>query len=303
MFALSGRFSRNEGDLCLTARLVDGRTGARCGRMNTGAGPSRRGVPGGDGARHRGLPRFRAGCRGQAALGGAAGASSAELTPYGGILASYAFFFNRDPTALAPAISALQRVVAAEPECSLAWVQLSRLYTANNAFEIAPVETPFDEAVAYAQQGVRLDPSSQRPGPRSPPRSCQGRARGRPGRGAERARPQPGLPRLPRMDRLDHDDARRVGARPAWCDARSLVIPTSSPSLITRSGWPTSSVGRWKRPTRRPCSIRTRPSTAGPDAGLCLGHLESWPRRESRWPSCSPRSRLPEPRPHPDWAG
>jgi len=85
-----------------------------------------------------------------------------RLTPYGGILASYQFFFNRDPADLAPAIGALQRVVAAEPECSLAWVQLSRLYTTNYTFEVAPVETPIDEAVACAQNGVRLDPSSQR---------------------------------------------------------------------------------------------------------------------------------------------
>jgi tetratricopeptide (TPR) repeat protein len=86
----------------------------------------------------------------------------AELTPYGGILASYQFFFNRDPADLEPAIEALRRVVAAEPECALAWVQLSRLHTANLAFEVAPVETPVERAVAYAQNGVRLDPSSQR---------------------------------------------------------------------------------------------------------------------------------------------
>ena len=86
----------------------------------------------------------------------------AELTPYGGILASYQFFFNRDPADLGPAIEALRRVVAAEPECSLAWVQLSRLYNANYAFEITPLETPIDQAVAYAQNGVRLDTSSQR---------------------------------------------------------------------------------------------------------------------------------------------
>ncbi|HUL79273.1 MAG TPA: hypothetical protein VL691_18560 [Vicinamibacteria bacterium] len=86
----------------------------------------------------------------------------AVLTPYAGILASYHFFFHRDPADLAPAIEALQRVVAAEPECSLAWVQLSRLYTANHTFDVAPLETPIDQAVAYAQNGVRLEPSSQR---------------------------------------------------------------------------------------------------------------------------------------------
>jgi adenylate cyclase len=41
-------------------------------------------------------------------------------------------------------------------------VQLSRLYIANTCFEIAPVETSIDEAIAFAHNGVRLDPSSQR---------------------------------------------------------------------------------------------------------------------------------------------
>jgi adenylate cyclase len=86
----------------------------------------------------------------------------ARLTPYGAILASYQFFFHRDPADLGPAIEALQGVVAAEPECSLAWVQLSRLFNTNFAFEVAPLATPIDQAVAFAQNGVRLDPSSQR---------------------------------------------------------------------------------------------------------------------------------------------
>jgi adenylate cyclase len=86
----------------------------------------------------------------------------AVLTPYGAILDSYQFLFNRDPADLAPAIEALKRVVAVEPECSLAWIQLSRLYLVNHCFELAPVETPIDQGVAYAQNGVRLDPSSQR---------------------------------------------------------------------------------------------------------------------------------------------
>jgi adenylate cyclase len=86
----------------------------------------------------------------------------APLTPYGAILDSYQFLFNRNPADLAPAIEALKAVVAVEPECSLAWVQLSRLYTANHCFEVTPVETPIEQAVAYAQNGARLDPSSQR---------------------------------------------------------------------------------------------------------------------------------------------
>jgi len=85
-----------------------------------------------------------------------------DATPYGAILCSYRFFFNRDPKDFAPAVEALRRVVRAQPECSLAWVQLARLYVANYAFEVAPVETGIDEAVALGQNGVHLDPSSQR---------------------------------------------------------------------------------------------------------------------------------------------
>lgn len=85
-----------------------------------------------------------------------------EPTPYGAILRSYQFFFNRDPADLAPAVEALRQAIAAEPECALAWVQLARLYCANYAFDVAPIDTPLDEAVAIAQRGTRLDPSGQR---------------------------------------------------------------------------------------------------------------------------------------------
>jgi adenylate cyclase len=160
-FFLSGRL--DVGGLGLTARLVDGRTGGQVwaeeyqGRSVT---PT---------AFQQETARVIA-ARVASEQGAVAKLLWAEqrvrpragLTPYGGILASYQFFFNRDPADLAPAIAALQHVVATEPECSLAWVQLSRLYTTNYVFEVAPLETPIDQAVAYAQNGVRLDSSSQR---------------------------------------------------------------------------------------------------------------------------------------------
>jgi adenylate cyclase len=85
-----------------------------------------------------------------------------RATAYGGVLASYHFFFHRDPADLGPAVAALRRAVADQPECSLAWIQLSRLYSANNAFEVAPLETPIEQAVVYAERGLRLSPQSQR---------------------------------------------------------------------------------------------------------------------------------------------
>ena len=162
-FALSGRFSRDEGGPCLIARLVDCRTGSQvwAEEYRGGSAPPR--------AFQEETARVVAAnvASEQGAVAKTLWAEQrahppAELTPYGGVLASYQFFFHRDPADLAPAIEALQRVVAAEPECGLAWVQLSRLYTANYVFEVAPLETPIDQAVAFAQKGVRLDPSSQR---------------------------------------------------------------------------------------------------------------------------------------------
>lgn len=85
-----------------------------------------------------------------------------ELTPYGAILRSYRFFFHRDVADFEPARQALLRVVRERPECGLAWVQLSRLYLANHGFELTPAETPIDQAIAFAETGVRLDPTSQR---------------------------------------------------------------------------------------------------------------------------------------------
>jgi tetratricopeptide (TPR) repeat protein len=160
-FALSGRFE--EGGLRLVARLVDRRTGSHVWAEEYRCGSE---TPRAFQAETARVIAARVASE-QGAVAKLLWAEQRErphaaLTPYGGILASYQFFFNRDPADLVPAIEALQRVVAAEPECGLAWVQLSRLYTANQAFEVAPLGTPIEQAIAYAQNGVRLDPSSQR---------------------------------------------------------------------------------------------------------------------------------------------
>jgi adenylate cyclase len=159
-FCLTGYLSREAGTFCVITRLVDCRSRAQVwaeeyhatppavleerARLAAAAVASEQGVVARRlWAEQRTRPR-------------------SATTPYAGILASYQFFFNREPADLAPAIDSLKQVVAAEPECSLAWVQLSRLYTANLAFEVSPLETPVEQAVVYAQNGVRLDPSSQR---------------------------------------------------------------------------------------------------------------------------------------------
>jgi tetratricopeptide (TPR) repeat protein len=83
-------------------------------------------------------------------------------TTYDAILGASAFLRSRRLEALAPAVEALQRAVAREPECSQAWVYLSRLYITNYAFEITALSTPIDEALELAHRAVRLDPTSMR---------------------------------------------------------------------------------------------------------------------------------------------
>jgi adenylate cyclase len=85
-----------------------------------------------------------------------------ELGPYGALLRSYRFLLTREAAELAPAIEALRRAVSQDPAFGLAWTQLGRLYAVNHAFEVAPIDTPIEEAVALAQRGVRLEPTSQR---------------------------------------------------------------------------------------------------------------------------------------------
>ena len=85
-----------------------------------------------------------------------------EGTTYGALLHSYRFFLAREPADFVPALEALRRAVGRDPECALAWVQLSRLHVANHAFEVATADTSLEQGLAFAQHAVHLDPSSQR---------------------------------------------------------------------------------------------------------------------------------------------
>jgi tetratricopeptide (TPR) repeat protein len=83
-------------------------------------------------------------------------------SPHGAVLRSYDFYFGRDHSRFEDVLGALRQVVAQSPETSLAWTRLARLYMANYAFEISNVDTPIDAAIAYAQNGARLDPGGRR---------------------------------------------------------------------------------------------------------------------------------------------
>jgi TolB-like protein len=84
-----------------------------------------------------------------------------DRTPYDAILLSAEFFLARAAGTFRPAMEGLRKVVESEPECGLAWTQLARLCLSNYAFEVTPIPTPIDEAITYAQRGVRLDPASR----------------------------------------------------------------------------------------------------------------------------------------------
>ena len=162
-FALTGHLSRDEQGLGLIARLVDCQAGSQVwAEEYRRASDATRAFPEETARVVAARVASEQGLVAKLLWAERRAHPPAELTPYGGILASYQFFFNRDPADLGPAIEALRRVLAAEPECSLAWVQLSRLYNTNYTFDLTPLETPIDQAVAYAQNGVRLDTSSQR---------------------------------------------------------------------------------------------------------------------------------------------
>jgi adenylate cyclase len=57
---------------------------------------------------------------------------------------------------------ALRQACTQEPECGLAWSMLARLYSLNYSLELFDLETPIEEAAAFAERGVKLDPANQR---------------------------------------------------------------------------------------------------------------------------------------------
>jgi adenylate cyclase len=163
-FVLGGRVRRDGEDLRVTARLVDRMSGEqvwgdeyhtapRPGQWSGTPDDVARVIAARVGAEEGVIVQILAGERRKR--------EAVAPTSYDAILRSYDFFFARDPETFVPALEALRQVVSAEPECGLAWTRLARLYTANYTFEVAPIPTPLDDAITYAQTGVRVDASSR----------------------------------------------------------------------------------------------------------------------------------------------
>jgi tetratricopeptide (TPR) repeat protein len=163
-FALGGRIRQDADGLRVSARLVDRVTGEQVwgDEYDTDLNPGRqRGSPD-DVAR---VVAARVGAEEgivvQLLAAERRKSKDAVETPYDAILHSYEFFLARDPTSLLRTVEALRRVVDSQPECGPAWSRLARVYLANYAFEVTSIPTPIDDAVACAQHGVRVDPSSR----------------------------------------------------------------------------------------------------------------------------------------------
>jgi adenylate cyclase len=164
-FLLGGRLRETPGGLRVTARLLDPTTGEQIwgddyhtvpapGRWSGSLADIARVIAARVGAEEGVVVQRLAGER---RTGG-----SLPLTPYGAILRSYEFFLMRDPATLASVLEALRQAVQVDPGCGLAWSRLARVYVANHTFEVTAIPTPMEDAIAYAQHGVRLDPTSRR---------------------------------------------------------------------------------------------------------------------------------------------
>jgi len=85
-----------------------------------------------------------------------------ELKTHQAMLRYYQFNLYFSPETFFDAYDALRQACENEPECGLAWSMLARLYAVNYSLELFDLDTPLDQAVAFAEKGVRLDPANQR---------------------------------------------------------------------------------------------------------------------------------------------
>src|SRR5262249_9197579 len=152
-FLLGGRVRDEEGDLRVTARLVER---SRCEQVwaheyHTAPAPGRWNGPPADIAR-------AIACRVAADEGAIVQFLAAErrrsrrtsITPHAAMLLSYEFFLTRDPHRLQAALDALRGAVELAPHSAVLWTRLGRVCYANYAFEVTPLQTPIDQAIAYA---------------------------------------------------------------------------------------------------------------------------------------------------------
>ena len=86
----------------------------------------------------------------------------ANLETYEAILRYYQFDLILSPENYFRALEALKHATVVEPGCGQVWSLLARLYWTNYTLELFNLETPLEEAVAFAERGVQLEPANQR---------------------------------------------------------------------------------------------------------------------------------------------
>jgi adenylate cyclase len=162
-FELRGTLRREGDDSLVAAHLVDRKTGeqvwsdeyhtsARPGRWSGGIDDVARVIAARVGAENGVIARVLAGEPPQ----------HEEESAFSAILRCYRFFFSRHVPDLIPAVHAMERLTAREPEIGVAWIYLARLYVINHSFELSALPTPIEKAIDCASHGLLFDPSGAR---------------------------------------------------------------------------------------------------------------------------------------------
>jgi adenylate cyclase len=85
-----------------------------------------------------------------------------QLTTYEAIMRYYEFNLNFTPDSFQRAFDALNHAVVREPDRGMMWSLLGRLYASNYSLELFNLDTPLEDALAFAKRGAKLEPYNQR---------------------------------------------------------------------------------------------------------------------------------------------
>ena len=85
-----------------------------------------------------------------------------EMDTYEALIKFYKHEATFTSESLKDALAALEAAAVREPECSQVWTFLGLLYCENITLESIERQTPVEEAIQFAEEGVRLNPSNQR---------------------------------------------------------------------------------------------------------------------------------------------
>jgi adenylate cyclase len=83
------------------------------------------------------------------------------LAIYESFLMFYHYVSVLTPEAFDETLRALERAVASDPECGIAWSLVAILYCHNHSLHFSPMETPLEKALVFARKGVSLEPQTQ----------------------------------------------------------------------------------------------------------------------------------------------